>query len=343
RSHLYGVPLLPSTVTQGGSPITLPNSLCSQSGRCQYDDRVYPDFGPFTSYHNDNLLNFYLHPFSGLLHSAGSSDYATASPKGGNLNVLHNTDGKILYVNNPDTGELKSYQLLSQPEEQHCVPPKPETTVTVGRFADELNTQLPFYLYYSSVEDTKSKKPCSCSKTQCLKLYCECFASGEFCSNCNCNNCYNNTYHELERCKAVKAYLDKNPETFQPKIEKLTTGDVKPKHTKGCNCKRSGCLKNYCECYEAKILCSSMCKCYACKNYEESPDRKYLRNRQQCADMESILRDCASIEFVRATCACLLARAEVAERERYSTCFSEQMIIEEFGKCLEQVLQRDQD
>jgi len=25
---------------------------------------------------------------------------------------------------------------------------------------------------------------------------------------------------------------------------------VSRQHCKGCNCKRSGCLKNYCECYE---------------------------------------------------------------------------------------------
>ncbi|KAK8373216.1 hypothetical protein O3P69_015544 [Scylla paramamosain] len=30
----------------------------------------------------------------------------------------------------------------------------------------------------------RPRKPCNCKKSQCLKLYCDCFANGEFCNNC---------------------------------------------------------------------------------------------------------------------------------------------------------------
>ncbi|XP_009574836.1 PREDICTED: tesmin [Fulmarus glacialis] len=207
---------------------------------------------------------------------------------------------------------------------------------------------------------TKSKKPCNCTKSQCLKLYCDCFANGDFCNNCNCNNCYNNQLHETERFKAIKACLDRNPEAFLPKIGKRKLGEIKPHHSKGCNCKRSGCLKNYCECFEAKIMCSSICKCIGCKNYEESPDEKNQLNVLNYMDignnegnspvlastfkmLPKLKTDrqpavCISWEEAKTICACLLVQAEEAEKRGYSVCLAERMIMEEFGRCLSQIL-----
>nr|XP_009500338.1 PREDICTED: tesmin [Phalacrocorax carbo] len=207
---------------------------------------------------------------------------------------------------------------------------------------------------------TKSKKPCNCTKSQCLKLYCDCFANGDFCNNCNCNNCYNNQLHEMDRFKAIKACLGRNPEAFLPKIGKRKLGEIKLHHNKGCNCKRSGCLKNYCECFEARIMCSSICKCIGCKNYEESPDENsqlnvlnYMDAGNNGADTPVLTSTfktlpklktgrqpalCISWEDAKATCACLLVQAEEAEKRGYSICLAERMIMEEFGRCLSQIL-----
>lgn len=103
----------------------------------------------------------------------------------------------------------------------------------------------------------KSKRPCNCTKSQCLKFYCDCFAAGEYCYGCNCKDCCNDKDSE-ERDKAVKLCMERNPFAFKSKEQ---TEEQQRLHQRGCNCKRSGCLKNYCECYEAKISCSANCRC----------------------------------------------------------------------------------
>ena len=224
-----------------------------------------------------------------------------------------------------------------------------------------------------SVVNGKVRKPCNCTKSMCLKLYCECFANGHFCDGCNCVNCHNNVEFDADRSKAIKSCLERNPLAFKPKIGR--GGDDNRTHQKGCNCKRSGCLKNYCECYEARIPCTSRCKCIGCKNIEEDgsgnseqrslmnlADAAAVRCQQQAAASSRInsqLKDMRTRskfrsqaasgerlpcmfftqEVIEATCTCMLAQAEEAEKTNCSIQVAETMILEEFGRCLMQIIQ----
>ena len=72
--------------------------------------------------------------------------------------------------------------------------------------------QFNFVLYIIILGKRKS---CNCTKSQCLKLYCDCFAAGDFCHNCNCKECFNNLENEYERQKAIRICLDRNPNAFR--------------------------------------------------------------------------------------------------------------------------------
>ena len=97
---------------------------------------------------------------------------------------------------------------------------------------------------------------CSCKKTKCLKLYCECFSKENFCGqSCKCLDCKNMIENSENVFRTIKNLKNKKPEAFTSKILSRT-----------CNCKKSNCKKKYCECFENGNTCNDQCKCFECKN-----------------------------------------------------------------------------
>jgi hypothetical protein len=59
---------------------------------------------------------------------------------------------------------------------------------------------------------------CNCKKSRCLKLYCDCFANGELCRDCNCTGCANVEENKEEIYNTRAAIVERNPQAFKPKV-----------------------------------------------------------------------------------------------------------------------------
>jgi hypothetical protein len=106
---------------------------------------------------------------------------------------------------------------------------------------------------------------CTCKKTRCLKLYCQCFGVKLYCGrNCRCLTCYNSVKHEKDRKEAMRSILLRNPGAFDTKFKKAgqaaaaaaaaksaaaaaQAGQEAPEraltHKVGCKCRKSACMK----------------------------------------------------------------------------------------------------
>jgi len=150
---------------------------------------------------------------------------------------------------------------------------KPSPLASATAAATTTGPQDPSGPEATSAAASVEVKRCNCRKSQCLKLYCECFSAAKLCSDCSCVGCLNGAQHGAEREDARRATLQRNPTAFKPKILQATEAEAASTaghHLRGCFCKKSGCLKKYCECFEAGATCCENCKCEKCHNREDA-------------------------------------------------------------------------
>ena len=103
---------------------------------------------------------------------------------------------------------------------------------------------------------------CKCTKTSCLKLYCECFRQDVVCTDkCVCLECKNTVAEEGpngDRTKAKNEIMKTRPMVFKT---------AKKKSGVGCNCTRNKCLAKYCDCNARGTGCDpAVCTCVNCEN-----------------------------------------------------------------------------
>jgi hypothetical protein len=110
---------------------------------------------------------------------------------------------------------------------------------------------------FTKVRKEEKQSKCKCDKSKCMKKYCDCFNNAEFCNpaQCKCLNCENYKENELWDIEPLEKDLSNESNSNTPMF---------------CNCTKSNCKKQYCECFKNKLKCNNLCRCIKCYNCENN-------------------------------------------------------------------------
>jgi len=129
-----------------------------------------------------------------------------------------------------------------------------------------MNTNTPTAEFLDmGISTDRGPLTCNCKKSRCLKLYCECFHALKFCQNCKCYDCENRPGNDNVRNSVIATIKERDPHAFESKV-RLDDGSGAKGHLSGCHCKRTSCLKKYCECFTLAVPCTQRCRCLKCQN-----------------------------------------------------------------------------
>jgi hypothetical protein len=114
-----------------------------------------------------------------------------------------------------------------------------------------------------------------------------------------------------------------------------------------CHCKKSKCLKLYCECFAGQKMCQDECRCIDCENNEDNADvradaiRCILSRRPSAFETKILVKAAAAddddeeadatpaVAHVRG-CSCRKSKC----LKKYCVCFNTQAVCGEWCKCV---------
>ncbi|GAB4854122.1 hypothetical protein Ancab_022704 [Ancistrocladus abbreviatus] len=83
---------------------------------------------------------------------------------------------------------------------------------------------------------------------------------------------YGKWKYDSELSESVEVFNQASPKKERQVLRKEASSTGDGENCKHCNCKRSRCLKLYCDCFAAGLYCAESCACQRCLNRHEYED-----------------------------------------------------------------------